>query len=309
LCGAQALQFVRFRHTDTDLVREARQQDFLRWVSDSISVGNLISQRDRLFKIIGRYAQTDLGLRSTDGLIQLFNVVLNSAGHPLNRIPFPAQLRPCGVSAACELTATRRNEAAAYQRFLDTGPAGARAPSSSGASVASQPSAAGHTRTANVVADPADGRAQATALGNPGLPVYYPSVIADGSSYCFTASGNCRVAPNPAARYANAYPRAYAIRAGGRSYPSYRMTLVLNADLGEYYGVQGTTWADPPILRHPTETQVLNGRRLREYGTPSQLSLVGFSTPTGTYWVSNTLTDSIPSAELIAIAASLQPAA
>jgi LCP family protein required for cell wall assembly len=31
LCGADALAFVRFRHTDSDLVRNARQQDFLRW--------------------------------------------------------------------------------------------------------------------------------------------------------------------------------------------------------------------------------------------------------------------------------------
>ena len=29
LCGKQALEYVRYRHTDTDLVRSARQQDFL----------------------------------------------------------------------------------------------------------------------------------------------------------------------------------------------------------------------------------------------------------------------------------------
>ena len=30
LCGQKALDYVRFRHADTDLVRAARQQDFLR---------------------------------------------------------------------------------------------------------------------------------------------------------------------------------------------------------------------------------------------------------------------------------------
>ena len=115
-------------------------------------------------------------------------------------------------------------------------------------------------------------------------------------------------APTPAGRYANAYPRAYEISAAGHRYPSYRMTLVRNAALGEYYGVQGTTWSDPPILRNPARVEVVNGRRLREYGTGPNLSLVALSTPTGAYWVSNTLTDSIPSAELIAIAASLRPA-
>jgi hypothetical protein len=133
-------------------------------------------------------------------------------------------------------------------------------------------------------------------------------LIAGGSRYCSAASGNCQVAPNPPASYANAYPRAYAIEAGGHRYPSYRMTLVLNPTLGEYYGVQGTTWADPPILGHPSRIEVVGGRRLREYGTRSELSLVAFTTPTGTYWVSNTLTNSIPSSELIAIAASMRPA-
>ena len=308
LCGAQALEFVRFRHTDSDLVREARQQDFLRWVNDSVSLGNLIRKRDRLFKIIGRYSQTDAGLQSTDGLIELFSLAANLAGHPLNRIPFPAQFRPCDASGACYITATPANEAAAYQQFLSTEAGAARPSSRSTPSSAPPLPAAGHTGTTGLAPDAPAGQAQATALGSLGLPVYYPTKIAGGSSYCSTATGNCRVAPNPESRYANAYPRAYKISAGGHSYPSYRMTLVLNAELGEYYGVQGTTWSDPPILRHPTQTEIVNGRQLREYGTSSELSLVAFTTPNGTYWVSNTLTGSIPSAELVAIAASMRPA-
>ena len=37
LCGTDALEFVRFRHTDTDIVRNARQQDFLRWAKSQFS--------------------------------------------------------------------------------------------------------------------------------------------------------------------------------------------------------------------------------------------------------------------------------
>jgi len=302
LCGPEALQFVRFRHTDDDLVREARQQDFLRWLSDDFSLGDLLAQRDRLFQIIGRYAQTDAGLHSVHGLIQLFDVAINSAGHPVQQIPFPARAVPCDATRACYFTTTRRAAMAAYQRFVASG---APAPNPSSAP---HPPASGRGGTAAVVRDAADGQAQATALGRPGLPVYYPAEIAGGSSYCSDNTGNCRVAPNPASRYTNAYPRAYEIAAGGHHYPSYRMTLALNAALGEYYGVQGTTWSDPPILRHPTQTATVNGRRLREYGTGSGLTLVAFSTPSGTYWVSNTLTNSIPGAELIAIAASMRPA-
>ncbi|HTU95179.1 MAG TPA: LCP family protein [Solirubrobacteraceae bacterium] len=307
LCGTQALQFVRFRHTDSDLVREARQRDFLRWAGQSVSLGTALSTRDRLLQIVGRYGQVDHGLQSADAVITLFNLVLNSAGHPLQQIPFPARLSPCDGTSGCGITATRSAEAAAYARFLSTGVHAAR---SSSASATSSGSPSAHPPGAGrVVADAAAGRAQAGALGSPGLPVYYPQVIAADSTYCSTATGNCRVAPNGAARYVNAYPRAYAIAAAGHHrYPSYRMTLVANAALGEYYGIQGTTWPDPPILARPAAVVVVNGRRLREYGSGANLSLVAFRTPTGTYWVSNTLTDSIPSGELVSIAASMQPA-
>jgi polyisoprenyl-teichoic acid--peptidoglycan teichoic acid transferase len=302
LCGPEALQFVRFRHTDSDLVREARQQVFLRWLSDDFSPGDLLAKRDRLFQIIGRYAQTDAGLHSVDGLIQLFDVAINSVGHPVQQIPFPARPAPCDATRACYFTTTRRAAMDAYQRFVGSRAAAPNPPS------AVHPAASGRGGTEAVVRDAVGGQAQATALGSPGLPVYYPAEIAGGSSYCSDITGNCRVAPNAPNRYTNAYPRAYEIEAGGHHYPSYRMTLVLNAALGEYYGVQGTTWSDPPILRHPTQTQTVDGRQLREYGTGSELTLVAFSTPGGTYWVSNTLTNSIPSAELIAIAASMRPA-
>jgi polyisoprenyl-teichoic acid--peptidoglycan teichoic acid transferase len=305
LCGAQALQFVRFRHTDTSLVRDARQQDFLRWLSDDFTVGDLLSKRDRLLAIIGRYSQTDSGLHSVSGLLGLFDAAVRSAGHPFEQIPFPATLPRCAGGGSCLFaTATRGAEAAAYRRFLATGTSPAP-PSSAGAS---RPRGPGRGDAVNLVQDVPDGQAQATALGAPGLPVYYPSLIVRGSRYCSDSTGNCRVAPNPPSRYVNAYPRAYQIQAGGHRYPSYRMTLVINDALGQYYGVQGTTWSDPPILRHPTATQVVNGRQLREYGTGGELTLVAFSTSTGTYWISNTLTDSIPNAQLIAIAASLRPA-
>ena len=38
LCGKQALDYVRYRHTDTDIVRSARQQDFLSAARQRISV-------------------------------------------------------------------------------------------------------------------------------------------------------------------------------------------------------------------------------------------------------------------------------
>ena len=43
------------------------------------------------------------------------------------------------------------------------------------------------------------------------------------------------------------------------------MTIAINPVLGEYYGVQGTTWQNPPILQSPTETKTVNGKQLLLY--------------------------------------------
>ena len=48
LCARKALQYVRFRHEDNDLVRSARQQDFLRQTKQQVNYTDLIGKRDRL---------------------------------------------------------------------------------------------------------------------------------------------------------------------------------------------------------------------------------------------------------------------
>ena len=45
LCGQDALDYVRFRHEDNDLVRAARQQDFLRQVPTQVGVRKLLDYR------------------------------------------------------------------------------------------------------------------------------------------------------------------------------------------------------------------------------------------------------------------------
>jgi LCP family protein required for cell wall assembly len=58
LCGDNqsvhgALPFVRFRHTDSDIVRSARQQDFIRWAKAQYPISELLANRDRLLRIFG----------------------------------------------------------------------------------------------------------------------------------------------------------------------------------------------------------------------------------------------------------------
>ncbi len=302
LCGGNALSFVRFRHTDTDIVRNARQQDFLRWVKDEFGTSYLIANRDRLLRIFGAHTQTDVELHSIDGLINLFNLVAFSAGHTIRQIPFPAILEPCDPNgkAPCYVTADPSAEQRAFQQFMTPTLA---APSAPGSAAPAAP--AGGASGAAVTLDPADGKAQAAALRGVGMPVYYPRLVAAGGGYCSAVSGNC---PSEIPT-AGAYPRAYEIRdRTGKAHPAYRMTLELNPAQGQYYGVQGTTWTDPPILKGARQTRTVAGKQLLEYFNGHKLSLVAWRTPGAVYWISNTLTDGLSAKQMIAIAASLSPA-
>ncbi len=317
LCGADALAFVRFRHTDSDIVRNARQQDFLRWVKDQFSLSYLVSNRDRLLRIFGEHTQTDADLHSVDGLINLFNLVAFSDGHTIKQIPFPAIFLPCGtqpgavLGAACYVTANHSAERRAYESFMT--------PTRSSSGSGRHHSSAKHSGPqfgftgidripppppkAPVTADPADGRAQVAALHHAGMPVYYPRMIANGSSYCTPANASCYVEiPSP-----GSYPRAYRLaNRAGHHYAAYRMTLALNPILGEYYGVQGTTWQNPPILNKPTSSTWAGGKHLELYYNGGKLSLVAWHTSRAAYWISNTLTDTLSPRQMIAIAASLR---
>jgi polyisoprenyl-teichoic acid--peptidoglycan teichoic acid transferase len=313
LCGSDALSFVRFRHTDSDLVRNARQQDFLRWAKAQYSIGQLVSNRDELLRIFGKHTQTDSNLHTLDGLLNLFNLVAFSNGHSIKQIPFPAIFLPCGGGGTttnafgqttqlavtpCYLTATQSAEAAAYRAFMrPTKPAAH--PANHGKKRSRQPSAQS-LADANLTGDTSDGQAQAAKIStSPSLPVYYPRAIAAGSRYC--SDGTCTEGPIP-----NSYPRAYRIRArDGTRYPAYRMTIVLNSVLGQYYGVQGTTWLKAPILSNPGATRTIHGKRLMEYFDGSKITMVAWETGGAAYWISNTLTSNLSNAQMLGIAASL----
>ena len=322
LCGADALAFVRFRHTDSDIVRNARQQDFLRWAKDQYSEADLIANEGTLLRIFGQHVQTDHNLHTTDGLINLFKLVAFSSAHEIKQIPFPAILLPCPpppVSASsqvqqtpCYVTAESVPEAAAFQAFMSSTPAKATTSANKSAARSSAAAAGRHARpVAGLTSDLAGAKAQAAALRSPSMPIYAPRLIAVGSRYCSADNPNCTVeeGQTPAqAGVTSGYPRAYLIRdQGGKPYPAYRMTLEINPALGEYYGVQGTTWRNPPILNKPTQTETVDGKQLRLYANGGKVSLVAWDTPQGVYWISNTLTDTITNRQMVAIAASLAP--
>ena len=319
LCGdnqsvSGALPFVRFRHTDTDIVRNARQQDFLRWAKEGYSYSKLLANKTRLLHIFGTHSTLDKRLQTSDGLIDLFDLFAFSDGDTLKQITFPAILPSADVTGPSYVTAQPSAEQATYRAFLTPTRKTSKSTTSKGAPKA------GHAKhvpqakidVAGLQSDPADGLAQAKVLTHPGMPVYYPRLIATDSDYCTVIIGNCDDPVEPAAAYAHSYPRQYRIPVPGEGkQPAYRMTLVINSVLGEYYGIQGVKWRNPPILNHPTETRTIHGRKLFLYADDGgHLTNVAWHQGPYTYWVSNTLTsntpnENIPNHELVGIAASM----
>lgn len=317
LCGWNAasngaLAFVRFRHTDSDLVREARQQDFIRWAKQNYSTADLASNEQTLLNDFSKDSQSDQNLHTSDSLLDLAALVLNANGNQLKSIPFPVVGYPT-VGGIDYVQSSPSDEAKAFKDFMKVTVKPTPKPASGPPSPHKRKHRVKHhaLSTAGTTADPADGQSQAGALLTKPfkLPVYYPKLIASGSEYCMTITGNCNQYPNPPSAYVDSYPRRYSIKAPDKTrYPSYVLTLqLLNGD-DDYYTVQGTTWRDPPILRNPTGKLHVNGRTLYEYENGGQLSVVAFHNSKGVYWISNTLEDAIPNSQMLAIASSMVPA-
>jgi len=72
-----------------------------------------------------------------------------------------------------------------------------------------------------------------------------------------------------------------------------------------YFGIQGIRgWEDPPILSDPSETREIHGREYDVYVESGKVTMVAWHRGENTYWVSNSLQDSITNDQMIGIARS-----
>ena len=288
LCGQKALDYVRFRHTDSDLVREVRQQQFISDARSQVGVGSLFRNRTQLLRIFGRAVRTDIS--STKSILGLLKLVAESSGKPLQ----PVRLQVTDATdGSGDVQASPSSIRAAAQRFLD---------------VQASPKAGTPRRTARKARRSRRSR-RSTATVPPGLyvnsgpgetlaarlslklgarlPVYYPKLVTSSGSYQTTDS------------------RSYTIRdRSGKPHKAYRI-VAYEGHVGQYYGVQGTTWQSPPVLDDPSETRTVRGRRLQLYYDGSRLRLVAWKTGKAWYWVENTLLGSLSEKQMLAVARSL----
>jgi LCP family protein required for cell wall assembly len=282
LCGQHALDYVRYRHSDDDLVRSARQQDFLRQAKDQVGLSKIFSDRKGLLRIFARYTDTDV--HSDTAILRLLKLVLESSGHPIREVQFR------GDSGPTYVTITPANLERSKQEFLNA--TASRGPRRVGSSAGSRPRRGAKRSSPGLPPGVVDARIQgedhvAQASTSTGFPLYYPrDRLANGA-------------------YVGDGPRVYDIfdRAHHR-YRAYR--IVASAGLnGQYYGVQGTSWKSPPILDDPSERERMRGRTYEIFYDGDRIRLIAWRTPRAVYWVSNSLSQTLNNAQMRAIARSL----
>jgi polyisoprenyl-teichoic acid--peptidoglycan teichoic acid transferase len=299
LRGQDALDYVRYRLGDNDFIRAARQQDFLRQVRGQAGIRKLVSLDDRnhLARVFRRYFQIDKSFSNTKEIFSMLRLALYlvQEAPTVNEVRFRAresdnpQLDTRLFASAAALRKT-------HDEFMNA-QASAKPRQTSEPTAADKESArvrrkrgrAKPAAVAGLVEARRQGQDQAV-LADPRLnfPFYFPTVR------------------TTTAAYAGTEPRIYKLKDElGRRHQAYRL-VVSKGIVGEYYGIQGTTWKDPPILDRPDERRTVNGRRLELHYDGKRLRLVAWRTRRAAYWVSNTLSQSLSRSQMLAIARSLR---
>jgi LCP family protein required for cell wall assembly len=98
--------------------------------------------------------------------------------------------------------------------------------------------------------------------------------------------------------------RVYSPKKGERAV---RLTFLDSMDLAGYWGIEETSWDGAPALQQPNFKHRIKGREFDFYYDGPHLHMVVLKTPKASYWVVNTLTDTLSNETMIAIAKGLRP--
>ncbi len=316
LCGKKALEYVRYRHTDTDIVRSARQQDFMSQARRQVGLGTLLDDQEHLTDIFTEYTSSDI--TSVQTLLRLIDLVIESRGSELNQVHFPAELGPSYVEAS---------ESAihhAVKEFLgQVGPdarkrefperetkkgknakgktkEGKKAKKNSAKPKKEKPKVEYQATGSDELVPAAEtGHAEGAIVARHvggGFPVYYPTRLPAGAAF---------VESNPYEHVVD--PRVYHLKDKDKvRHPAYRMVGAYQPEYEvTYFGIQGIRgWEDPPILSDPSETRKIHGREYDIFSDSGKVTMVAWHRGENTYWVSNSLQDSLTNDQMIGIARS-----
>jgi LCP family protein required for cell wall assembly len=320
LCGKKALQYVRYRHTDTDIVRSARQQSFLSQVRHQISPLDLITDNHNLIDILAEY--TTANIEEGTELIELLDLLYELRGAEVQQVHFPAELGPSFVyanedevrHAAKEFLgeagyetqksedekkkakAEKKRKAAKKKEREAAKKAAAKGGKKHKNPQVTHTPPGGDELVPAAEAGEAEGAIVARHVGG-GFPVFYPTRLPSGAAFQES---------NPYEKIVD--PRVYHLKdANKERHAAYRMVGVYEPQYEEpnYFGVQGIRgWEDPPILEDPSEEKTVNGREYSIYTDSGEIKIVAWHHGENTYWISNALQQSLTNEQMMGIAES-----
>jgi LCP family protein required for cell wall assembly len=290
LCGYRALDYVRFRHTDDDLYREARQQGFLRQAKQQVGVGSLLTNASKLSKVVNKNIRTDRWLTSGANFQKFLRLAAESSGKPVYQVSIPNTTTPT-IKGAAYVVASDASMRKAARTFY-SGPrqkgANHKTSSSEGGSTTKR---ARRTRIPGSMTPAKIAGQKQAFLASIGinLPVFYPTALVNGATYSDESTRGYRLT-----------------KSDGKRASAYRIVARLATGSGEYYGIQGVNWSDPPILKNPSESRTIGGRTYDLYYEGGKLALVAFHRGGASYWVANTLLRKLTEKQMLALAQSLR---
>ncbi len=309
LCGKKALQYVRYRHTDTDLVRSARQQDFISAARQRISVQDLVFDQSGLIDIFTKYTTSDINDKET--MLQVLKLFLASRNASIKEVHFPAELGPSYVYTTPQAVHEAVNlflgiEASGGSRgSLEEGEA------ESSAKGGKKGKGKKPKREKPHIAKPkppgSDGLVPAREAGEAeaktaarrvdgGFPIFYPTRLPPEAHYVESNS------------YEHVQdPRVYHLKDDdGNRHAAYRMVLVAElSDGNHYFGVQGIRgWDDPPILNNPSLTKTINGRDYDIYVDGDRVKMIAWRRGENSYWIANDLLQTMTNDQMVGMARS-----
>jgi polyisoprenyl-teichoic acid--peptidoglycan teichoic acid transferase len=286
LCYNSALSYVRYRHEDSDFVRVARQQDFLRDVRSQLSgsLSNLLGKIDTVATDAGR-AIASTFQRSGSELIKLAELVIFSQGKPLRQVKFRTLSVAAPIKGGSYVTTTPELARATLNDFLygsqrlSVQHASATPAHHHGSSASASAAAAG------LFATSASNRAAvSSARAYVRFPIRYPSLQT-----------------GPAVQQA---VRAYDLRDNHGKLRHAYVVVWHQSSLGGYYDLEGTDWLNPPLIAHPDETRVLGGVKYMFFADGSHIHTIAWRHDGALYFLTNTLLEDLSNEQMLLIARS-----
>jgi polyisoprenyl-teichoic acid--peptidoglycan teichoic acid transferase len=283
LCYENALDYVRYRHTDSDFVRVARQQDFLRDLREQVSAEDVLGQIDTVAKAVGHaIASTVHG--SGSELLKLAKLIAFSQSKPLRQVKFLTTNDNAQIAGGSYVTSTPELERQTLARFLN-GHEQLELPATPAAHPRSHHShTSSSTAASGLYPTPMSGDEEAVkASVNVPFRVLYPTLQ--------TGQGQQQEA------------RAYTLN-DPEGHPHHAYVVVWQQNtIGGYYDFEGTDWLSPPLFAH-SHSRLIDGRRYLIVDDGSHIHVVGWRSGGVLYWVTNTLLEELSNQQILAIARS-----